>query len=192
MKNKKLVTMIFVLMLLLIVVEPIMAWTYTVKHGETLWSIARKYGVSVNGIRNATGYWGDSVKPGQKLNIPSNNSQSIDMDLFARVVEAEAGGEPYKGKVGVASVIINRKEDSRFPNSIRGVIYQRHAFESVTNNLIWRVKPSSQSYQAARDAMKGFDPTYDSVFFWNPYKPVTPWIWSRPIVVQYGDHVFAR
>ncbi len=119
-------------------------------------------------------------------------SSSSNIDLFARVVEAEAGGEPYKGKVGVAAVILNRKGDSRFPNTINGVIYQRHAFESVSNGLIWRVNPSKQSYDAVKDAINGWDTSYGSVFFWNPYKPVNSWIWSRPIKVQYGNHVFAK
>jgi len=193
-KNQKIyIIIVLVLLVFIISTEHIMAWTYTVKHGESLWGIARKYGVSVNNIRNASAYWGKNVRAGQKLTIPSSNSRSsINVDLFARVVEAEAAGEPYKGKVGVASVILNRKNDSRFPNSVNGVIYQKHAFESVSNGLIWRINPSKQSYDAVKDAINGWDTSYGSVFFWNPYKPVSPWIWSRPITTQYGNHVFAR
>jgi len=191
--QKKYIIIILVLIVMIISTEQIMAWTYTVKRGESLWGIARKYGVSVNNIRNASAYWGKKVRPGQKLTIPSSNRRSsINVDLFARVVEAEAAGEPYKGKVGVASVILNRKNDSRFPNSVNGVIYQKHAFESVSNGLIWRVNPSKQSYDAVKDAINGWDTSYGSVFFWNPYKPVSPWIWSRPIATQYGNHVFAK
>lgn len=191
-KSKKYIIVVLVLLLFIVSTDSIMALTYTVRPGESLWRIARRFGVSVDNIKSASGYWGELIKPGQRLNIVSNRLSSSDMDLFARVVEAEAGGEPYKGKVSVASVILNRQDDSRFPNTLRGVIYQKHAFESVSNNLIWRVRPSQASYKAVRDAMQGWDPTYGSVFFWNPYKPVTPWIWSRPIVVQYGNHVFAK
>lgn len=118
-----------------------------------------------------------------------NRGESL--ELLARVIAAEAQGEPYVGQVAVGAVILNRVKHPDFPNTLAGVIYQPHAFESVTNGLIWRRTPDSQAWQAAQDALNGWDPTYGAVFFWNPYKPVSNWIWSRPIVVQYGNHVFA-
>ncbi|MEJ6951855.1 cell wall hydrolase [Natronospora cellulosivora (SeqCode)] len=176
------------------------SWQYTVRRGDSLWRIANNYGTTVNGIS------GDRIQPGQVLNIPGGNSSaaannaggsigrlsSAERDLFARVVMAEAGGEPYTGQVGVAAVILNRINSSEFPNTLNDVIYQRHAFEAVTNGSIWRRTPTDSVQRAVDEAMNGWDPTYGSLFFWNPYKPVTPWIWSRPIQVQYGDHVFAR
>ena len=81
---------------------------------------------------------------------------------------------------------------SRISNTLSGVVYQPHAFESVTNGLIWRRNPSNEARRAAIDALNGWDPSYGSIFFWNPYKPVSAWISSRPIVVQHGNHVFAR
>ena len=101
-------------------------------------------------------------------------------------------GEPYAGQVAVAATILNRVRNPRFPNSLSGVIFQPNAFESVSNGLIWRRTPSATSYRAARDALNGYDPTYGAIFFWNPYKPVNPWIWSRRIITQIGSHVFAR
>lgn len=114
------------------------------------------------------------------------------VELLARLVAAEAQGEPYAGQVAVAAVVLNRVRDPRFPNSLSGVIFQPAAFESVSNGLIWRRTPSATAYRAARDALNGYDPTYGSVFFWNPYRRVSSWIWSRPIVTQIGKHVFAR
>ena len=119
-------------------------------------------------------------------------SRSENVDLLARVVAAEAEGEPYSGQVAVAATILNRVRNPRFPNTLSGVIFQPHAFESVTNGLIWRRTPSATSYRAARDALNGYDPTYGAIFFWNPSKPVNPWIWSRSIITQIGSHVFAR
>ncbi|MGB4337165.1 MAG: cell wall hydrolase [Bacillota bacterium] len=114
------------------------------------------------------------------------------VDLLARVVAAEAEGEPYQGQVAVAAVIMNRVKSRQFPNTLSGVVFQPHAFESVTNGLIWRRSPSSAAYAAARDAINGYDPTYGCLFFWNPSKPVSGWIWSRQIAVRIGSHVFAR
>jgi len=94
--------------------------------------------------------------------------------------------------VAVAAVLLNRVDDARFPKSLEGVIYEPDAFESVSNGRIYSTPPTSADLQAARDALNGWDPTYKSVFFWNPSKPVNPWIWSRTITTQIGNHIFAR
>ncbi|HHV54569.1 MAG TPA: spore cortex-lytic enzyme [Firmicutes bacterium] len=119
-------------------------------------------------------------------------ARSDELGLLARVVAGEARGEPYTGQVAVAAIILNRVRSPKFPNTISGVIFQPGAFESVSNGLIWRRTPNATEIQAARDALNGWDPTMGALFFWNPAKPVSGWIWSRPIVVSYGRHVFAR
>ncbi len=111
--------------------------------------------------------------------------------LLARLVTAEAGAEPYTGKVAVAAVVLNRTKHPSFPNSVSGVIYQPMAFESVSNGWINK-PPNRDSVRAARQALNGWDPTYGATFFWNPSKPVNRWIWSRSIVTRIGKHVFAR
>lgn len=111
--------------------------------------------------------------------------------LLARLVEAEAEGEPYPGRVGVAAVILNRVKSPAFPSTIPEVVYQPFAFESVMNGRIWEVNLSSDALNAARDALNGWDPTYGSLFFWNPAKPVSAWIWTRTLITQIGSHVFA-
>ncbi len=112
--------------------------------------------------------------------------------LLARLVAAEARGEPYAGQVGVAAVILNRVQHPDFPKTVAGVVFQPHAFESVSNGLIWARQPTATEVQAAVDALNGWDPTYGAIFFWNPAKPVNPWIWTRTIITQIGRHVFAR
>lgn len=122
----------------------------------------------------------------------TDSGHGFNVDLLARVLRAEAESEPYEGKVAVGAVLLNRVRDPRFPNSLEGVIYEPDAFESVSNGRIYQTPPSPEDVQAARDAINGWDPVYGAVFFWNPYKPVTPWIWSRPIITQIGNHVFAH
>jgi N-acetylmuramoyl-L-alanine amidase len=112
-------------------------------------------------------------------------------ELLARVIMGEATGEPFTGMVAVGAVIINRTKDPAFPPTLAGVIYDPDAFESVTNGLMWSSQPTDEMYRAAELALNGYDPTYGCTFFWNPYKPVSPWIWSRPVVTQIGNHVFA-
>lgn len=112
--------------------------------------------------------------------------------LLARVIQAEAGDEPFLGKVAVGAVILNRTQSSAFPRTLSGVIFQPFAFESVANGLIWWRPPSLESIRAAASALSGWDPTYGALYFWNPSKPVNPWIWTRQIITQIGNHVFAR
>ncbi|WP_031514259.1 spore cortex-lytic enzyme [Desulfofalx alkaliphila] len=112
-----------------------------------------------------------------------------DLHLLSRVVMGEAADEPYVGQVAVAAVILNRVESPNFPNTLAGVVYQPLAFESVANAQYTR-EVSDEARRAAEDAMNGWDPTGGALFFWNPYKPVSKWIWSRTITGQIGNHVF--
>jgi N-acetylmuramoyl-L-alanine amidase len=122
--------------------------------------------------------------------LGSGTPRSGDLWTLARLVSGEAKGEPYIGQVAVAAVIINRVRSPKFPASVSGVVYQPKAFESVSNGEIWRHPPNTNNIKAARQALNGWDPTYGALFFWNPYKPVSRWIWTRRIITQIGRHVF--
>ncbi len=119
----------------------------------------------------------------------ADNRDSV--TLLARTIMGEAANEPFVGKVAVGAVILNRVRSASFPHSVAGVIFQPGAFESVANGQIWR-ELSTEAVRAAEAALSGWDPSGGALFFWNPYKPVSAWIWSRQIVTQIGQHVFAR
>lgn len=114
-----------------------------------------------------------------------------DVNLLAHLVHGEARGEPYEGKVAVAAVVINRTRDSRFPKTIAGVIYQPGAFDAVYDGQI-NLDPDNSSYNAARDALNGWDPTYGCIYYYNPATATSSWIWSRPIMLSIGKHNFAK
>lgn len=122
------------------------------------------------------------------VGYPTGNRDEL--HLLSRVVQAEAEGEPFEGQVAVAAVLLNRVKSPSFPNTVAGVIYQPLAFESVLNGHIWRVGNLGTAERAALAALNGWDPTYGALFFWNPSKPVSPWIWTRQIVRTIGRHVF--
>lgn len=126
----------------------------------------------------------------KSLGITSGYNNN-DIQLLARAVHAEARGEPYRGQVAVAAVILNRVKSPSFPNSISGVIYQPGAFSSVNDGQI-NLAPSTNAQNAAREAMNGTDPTYGSIYFYNPAKTTNKWIRSRPVVTTIGAHVFAK
>lgn len=116
-------------------------------------------------------------------------SNSDDINLLAHLVQGEAGAEPYLGKVAVAAVILNRTQSDKFPHTIAGVVYQPNAFESITNGVA-NAQPTDESIKAAEEAVNGWDPSHGALFFWNPSKPVSPWIWTRSIIAEIGGHVF--
>ena len=117
------------------------------------------------------------------------NSTSSDLALLARVVYGEARGEPYTGQVAVAAVVLNRVESSSFPNTIAGVVYQSGAFDCVSDGQI-NLTPNDTAYQAAQDAMNGWDPTCGCLFYYNPATATSAWMLSRPVKLRIGDHNF--
>jgi len=121
----------------------------------------------------------------------SNNSASTNTRLLAHLVHGEARGEPYAGKVAVAAVVLNRIESSRFPKTIPGVIYQPGAFTAVSDGQI-NLEPDNSSYNAARDALNGWDPSSGCIYYFNPATATSSWIWSRPLVTVIGKHYFAK
>ncbi|HHW23137.1 MAG TPA: spore cortex-lytic enzyme [Clostridiaceae bacterium] len=126
------------------------------------------------------------------LGLPTGtNEYNRNLDLLARVIYGEARGEPYEGQVAVGAVILNRVADSRFPNTIPGVIYQPGAFDVVADGQI-NLTPNDTAYRAARDALNGWDPTYGCIYYYNPATATSKWIWSRPIVVRIGKHNFCK
>lgn len=121
----------------------------------------------------------------------SNSSNNSDVYLLARLIHAEARGEPYTGQVAVGAVVLNRVKSSSFPNSIAGVIYQSGAFSVVDDGQI-NMSPNTTAINAARDALNGWDPTYGCIYYFNPNTATSKWIWSRPHVITIGNHRFCK
>lgn len=121
----------------------------------------------------------------------SPNTRGDEMNMLSRAVHGEAVGEPYKGKVAVAAVILNRTRSALYPHSVAEVIYQPFAFESVDSGTFYE-NPTDEDTRAAQDALNGWDPTNGAIYFWNPAKvEAGNYVWTRPITLQIGQHVFA-
>ncbi|KGP93153.1 Spore cortex-lytic enzyme [Pontibacillus chungwhensis BH030062] len=124
------------------------------------------------------------------VNVPTGYSQN-DIQLMANAVHGEARGEPYVGQVAVAAVILNRVESSTFPNSVSGVIFEPRAFTAVSDGQIW-LEPDETSKEAVMDAMNGWDPSQNALYYFNPNTATSDWIWSRPQIKKIGKHIFAK
>ena len=123
----------------------------------------------------------------------AKSTNTSDIQLMARAINGEERGEPYEGQVAVGAVILNRVKDSRFPNSISGVIYEPGAFTAVSDGQInAALSEGSTVYKAAQDALNGWDPTGGCVYYFNPATATNKWIWSRPLVKTIGKHRFCK
>ena len=158
----------------------------------------KKNGLTADGIAGKATFaalgMNDSVKAlenqGNNNSASGSNYTSSDLYLLAKTIYAEARGESYTGQVAVGAVILNRVASSKFPNTISGVVYQKHAFTAVSDGQI-NLTPDQTAMNAAQDAMNGWDPTYGCIYYYNPAVATSSWIFGRQTVTTIGKHVFA-
>ncbi|MDQ5983374.1 MAG: Spore cortex-lytic enzyme [Eubacteriales bacterium SKADARSKE-1] len=131
------------------------------------------------------------------LGVTASNNQNnqtskysdADMSLLARIISAEARGEPYSGQVAVGAVVLNRIGHPSFPDTLSGVIYQPGAFSCLTDGQI--NEPVDESAKrAAQDAMNGTDPSGGAIYYYNPEKTTNSFMLSRPVITVIGKHKF--
>lgn len=153
----------------------------------------RRNGLTVDGIA------GNATLSAMGINSSSNSSNSnssnlnsqANINLLAHLIYGEARGEPYNGMVAVAAVALNRIDSPNFPSTVAGVVYQKGAFTAVDDGQI-NLTPNETAYNAARDALNGWDPTGGALYYFNPNTATNKWIWSRPLTVVIGKHRFCK
>lgn len=116
-----------------------------------------------------------------------------DLEWLAKIVHAEAKGEDYESKLAVANVILNRVHSPLYPNTIRGVIFDKKAgvqFTPTANGSIYN-NPSSDSYLAAIEALEGNNNAQYALFFINPKIAKSTWVsQNREFAFALGNHNF--
>lgn len=191
----------------------VQAATHTVESGDTLYLISKDYGTSLYSLRKANNKWDNYLYVNQELVVPTANtaqtaalastraaSDSVipysqqEFDLLARLITAEATGQPYDAQVAVGSVVVNRVKSKSFPNSISSVIYQvingYYQFTPVLNGYI--NNPASETAKkAAYDALGGADPSFGALFYFDDSATNT-WLWSKPIKARIGKMVYVE
>ena len=131
---------------------------------------------------------GTSQNGGNSGNVGGYSSS--DVYLLAKTIYAEGRGEPYTGQVAIGAVILNRIRSGEFPNTVSGVVYQKHAFTAVSDGQI-NLTPNETAMRAAKDAINGWDPTGGALYYYNPAVATSAWIFDRQTVTVIGKHVFA-
>lgn len=151
-------------------------------------SFQQKNGLTADGVAGPATLAKIGLPTGQSS---SSAASSNDVTLLAMVINGEARGESYEGQVAVGAVVLNRVRHSSFPNSIAGVIYQPGAFTAVDDGQINKAIEQS-CFNAAKDALNGWDPTGGAIYYYNPATATNTWIRSRPIIKTIGKHVFCK
>lgn len=141
----------------------------------------KDYGLKADGI---AGPW--TWKVLKRVSLSLN-----EVEWVARAVHSEARGESYTGKVAVAAVIMNRIASDKFPNTAKEVIFDPRAFTAVDDGQLW-LTPNDEARLAVRDAVRGWDPTHGSLYYFNPDTATSGWIWTRPQTTKIGKHIFAH
>ncbi|WML49475.1 cell wall hydrolase [Neobacillus sp. PS3-34] len=187
---------------------------HVVKEGETVDRLAVKYGVPQKDLKQLNDDGDEKINTGDKIiipdaDVPKDKPQTAskkakpqktsqkdilqitpkEKELLARLVHAEAKGEPYEGKVAVAAVVLNRVESDKFPDTVEQVIYQKNQFEPVENGMI--NKPAGEEAKKAVDEAIAKDgKVTKALFFFNPHKIKHSWLYSRPEIKDIGNHRF--
>ena len=157
---------------------------------EAVKSFQRKNGLTVDGV------CGKRTLAALGITTPSSTSSASagtkdELYLLAKMISAEARGEPYIGQVAVGAVILNRVKHPSFPNTIAGVLYQPGAFTALSDGQ-FNLEPEEQCKKAARDAMNGWDPSGGAIYYYNPDKSTSSWIFTRETIAVIGKHIFAK
>lgn len=149
----------------------------------------QKNGLTVDGKAGDQTLAAMGLSAGGGNSSNSGGASSSQVDLLARLISAEARGEPYSGQVAVGAVVLNRIKHPSFPNTLPGVIYQSGAFTCITDGQ-FNQPVAESAYRAARDALNGVDPSGGAIYYFNPSTATSSWIWSRPLITVIGKHRF--
>jgi spore cortex-lytic enzyme len=157
---------------------------------KALVSFQKKNGLTADGIVGSKTLSALGLSTSGATSTGQNSTSSNNEYLLARIISAEARGEPYSGQVAVGAVVLNRVDHPSFPNTIAGVIYQKGAFTALDDGQFDQPIADS-AYRAAREALAGSDPTGGCIYYYNPATATNAWIRTLPITTRIGKHVFS-
>lgn len=182
---------------------------HTVMTNESLFLIGRAFDTTAEDLIKQNKLTSEMIIPGQVLTVPKQgysedtviqsskaNEKTTNTDLYwlAKIIYTEARGEPFKGQIAVGAVVLNRVSSSLFPNNVYDVVFDKwgiyYQFEPVQNGEIYRLEPNATSYEAARRALGGEDPTNGALFFHNSSISQSAWMAAKPVTIRIGKHDF--
>lgn len=121
-----------------------------------------------------------------------------DYQILCRIVEAEAGGEDFNGRLLVANVVLNRVDSAAFPDTVQRVVFQKdrgvYQFSPIRDGRYQRVSVSEETRKAVDSALLGEDISRGALYFVSR-KAADPekmkWFdQNLDLLLTYGGHEF--
>ena len=132
---------------------------------------------------------------GKRTKWASEVYNDDDIYWLARIINSEAGNQPFLGKMAVGNVVLNRVRSSQYPNTIYGVIFDRKhgvQFSPILNGTIYKT-PNTESIIAAKICLEGYSLSSTALYFLNPRIATSFWIVNNcTYEFSIGEHDFYR
>ncbi|RIV22841.1 LysM peptidoglycan-binding domain-containing protein [Alicyclobacillaceae bacterium I2511] len=128
---------------------------------------------------------------------PSGTQAQQNLYWLAKIIHAEAAGQPMNAQIAVGDVVWHRMLSPDYPNTVKGVVFQisngHYQFSSVTQGF-FQTTPSANNLAAATAVLQQHEDLVPGAYvFYNPSQtPSGSWVWSQPTLAQLGAFVFAR
>lgn len=137
--------------------------------------------------------WNVTLKQAKSMVKPDSAYDYEDLYWLSRIISAEAKGESFTGQIGVGTVVLNRVRSSQFPNTIKGVVFDKKygtQFTPVANGSIYD-KPTESAVVAAKMCLDGYTLSNSVLYFLNPRISTSSWIQNnRKYAFRVGNHDF--
>lgn len=183
------------------VIDADMALNYNLPFGKTVEEIAAEEAAAAEAARKAEEAKAAKIAAAmQNIDVsynPTMNVSEQEVWILACVIDWEAAWESYDGKLAVANVVLNRIRNTRYPNSIPGVVYARAQFSGVSDGAggpssafqaRLNAGPRNQEcLKAAMDALSGTNNVGNYTAFRPSYSVALETLSSFTII---GSHVF--
>ncbi len=147
------------------------------------------------GLTVRSGYYDAFITSGDPSRVAWADDYYNQTDLYwlARIISAEARGEPFAGQIAVGNVVLNRVRSSEFPNTVKGVIFDQKfgiQFSPVSSGTIYNT-PTASAIRAAKICLEGYSLSTRMIYFYNPTIATSSWIGrTRPYIMTIGNHKF--
>ncbi len=180
--------------------------SYIVANGRYLWchgGVKSEGGTLMIPLELLCTVFGSSrSSDGERTSVYSGDTPIESGDTFynkdtvywlSRIISAESRGEPFRGKLAVGNVVLNRVRSTEFPNTVYGVIFDKKngvQFTPVETGSVYNT-PDTDSIIAAKLCLEGVSVSNSILYFLNPDTAGNFWITeNRYYVTTIGNHKF--
>ena len=137
--------------------------------------------------------WNVTLTQAKKMVKADRAYNYEDLYWLSRIISAEAKGESFTGQIGVGTVVLNRVRSKQFPNSVKGVVFDKKygtQFTPVSNGTIYHT-PTQSAVVAAKMCLDGYTLSDSVLYFLNPAISTSSWIQNhRKYAFRIGNHEF--